>query len=250
MAHAAEPAERSFCADRPGKATPSCTLDQGRVQLEVDMIDSTVDHSAGVRSTDLLIASPQLRIGLTPSAELQLAWTPYEQQTARGQGLNQRVSGVGDVTAGMKLNLTGNRDGVDVALQPFVKLPTARQPLGNGKVEGGMSAPVSISLPSGWSLGLTPELDLFANDGGDGRHLAGAFAVGIGHGLVPNLSFGAEIWMARDFVSRAATQASGDLMLAWTPPGTRDLQLDAGVNLGLNSATPDAQIYAGIAKRF
>jgi hypothetical protein len=29
-----------------------------------------------------------------------------------------------------------------------------------------------------------------------------------------------------------------------------DVQLDAGVNLGLNRATPDVEIYAGVAKRF
>jgi hypothetical protein len=31
--------ERDFCADRPGKATPSCTLDPGRFQIEAGLFD-------------------------------------------------------------------------------------------------------------------------------------------------------------------------------------------------------------------
>ena len=30
---------RDFCADRPGKGTPTCILDQGHIQLEVGLFD-------------------------------------------------------------------------------------------------------------------------------------------------------------------------------------------------------------------
>ena len=249
MAHA-ETAERAFCPARPGKASPTCTVDPGRVQLEVDAYDETFDKSGGVKTTDLTLAAPQLRIGLSADAELQLAWTPYERQTAHGAGTDAAVSGVGDAVVGFKYNLTRNRDGFGAALQPFVKLPTAPRTIGNGKVEGGLTVPLSVPLADGWSLGLSPELDISADDSGSGYHGAGALAAGLSHALTPELSFGAELWAAQDFVSKSQTQASGDLMLAWTPGFAHDLQLDVGLNLGLTAATPDAQLYAGIAKRF
>ena len=30
---------RDFCANRPGKGTPTCVLDVGRLQVEADLID-------------------------------------------------------------------------------------------------------------------------------------------------------------------------------------------------------------------
>ena len=43
-------------------------------------------------------------------------------------------------------------------------------------------------------------------------------------------------------------QRSLDLGAAWLL--TRNLQLDGGVNLGLDRQTPDVQGYAGISQRF
>ncbi|HTK35730.1 MAG TPA: transporter [Caulobacteraceae bacterium] len=249
-ASAAEPGERPFCPARPGKASPACTVDAGRVQLEIDAFDETFDKAGGVKTTDLTLGASQLRIGLTADAELQLAWTPYERQTAHGAGIDGAVSGVGDAVAGLKFNLTGNSDGFGAALQPFVKLPTAPRTIGDGKVEGGLTAPLSIPLAGGWSLGLSPEVDVSANESGSGYHAAGSLATGVSHALTPELSFGAELWVAQDFVSRSPTQASADLMLAWTPGFAHDLQFDVGVNLGLTPAAAGAQAYAGIAKRF
>ena len=110
--------------------------------------------------------------------------------------------------------------------------------------------PISKALPGGWSLGLSPELDLLADASGDGRHAAGAFVVGLGHALSPTVGFGAELWASQDFLSHAPTKATADMLLTWTPAWAHDLQLDAGVNLGLTRAAADAQAYVGIAKRF
>ncbi len=60
----------------------------------------------------------------------------------------------------------------------------------------------------------------------------------------------AELWVQRDFVGSAATQATADLVAAWQPAGLKDVQFDAGVNLGLTRAAPDLEAYVGVAKRF
>lgn len=69
----AEDGERAFCPSRPGKASPTCTVDQGRIQLEIDLFDRTADKSGGFKGTDTVVAVPQLRVGLSPNSEFQLA---------------------------------------------------------------------------------------------------------------------------------------------------------------------------------
>ena len=55
---------------------------------------------------------------------------------------------------------------------PFVKLPTAKHSIGNGKVEGGLAVPISISTGGPVTLMLGPEVDLLADADGDGHHAA------------------------------------------------------------------------------
>ena len=43
---------------------------------------------------------------------------------------------------------------------------------------------------------------------------------------------------------------SFDLAAARQHEGDADLQFDGGVNIGLNDATPDVQVYGGISRRF
>ena len=46
------------------------------------------------------------------------------------------------------------------------------------------------------------------------------------------------------------TTLKPDLGAAWIPSSQPNLQLDGGVNLGLNSRTPGVQAYVGISRRF
>jgi hypothetical protein len=43
-------------------------------------------------------------------------------------------------------------------------------------------------------------------------------------------------------------QYSFDLDAAWL--ADNDMQLDGGLNIGLNRATPDLEIYLGVSRRF
>ena len=94
-----------------------------------------------------------------------------------GGGTHQHNSSFGDIIARVKYALTANDAPVQVALDPFVKLPTADHRLGNGKVEAGMLVATSASLGrSGLTLSLDPELDWVADAEGAGTssHSAGS----------------------------------------------------------------------------
>ena len=115
---------------------------------------------------------------------------------------------------------------------------------------GGVIIPMAVSLPDGFSLGVSPQVDGVPNASGHGRHAAYVAAVGLSHPIGP-ISAGVELWGAiDDDPSGRTTQASLDLMAAFIPKTNANLQLDAGVNLGLTHDTPDVEIAVGVARRF
>ena len=244
---------RPLCPDRPSKGTSACTVDAGHVQVEADLANLTHDASGGVTTDVWVFANPTLKLGVTDAFDIEANLAPYVliRTHDRTSGARTSQSGIGDLFLRAKLNLAGNAGGAfGLALEPYVKAPTAPQGVGDGAWEGGLLAPVSYTLPMGWSLGLTPEADLIANGSGSGRHLAVALPVGLGHAIGP-IAATFELWTSQDFdPTRTTRQYSLDLAAAWQPPRQPNLQLDGGVNLGLNSATPDVQVYVGVARRF
>src|SRR5690349_6437143 len=121
----------------------------------------------------------------------------------------------------------------------MVKIPTAKRPLGNRKLEAGLLLPVSYSLgPSRLSLTATPEIDWVADGDGSGRHLAMTQVASLGWQATSRLSLSAELWGQWDWDPDGTDrQVSADAAAAWLP--SEDVQLDAGANVGLNRQTPD-----------
>jgi hypothetical protein len=237
-----------ICTDRPGKGTATCTVDPGHWQVEVDAADLTHDRSGGVTSELGVLAAANIKYGLTDRLDLELTVTPW--QTSRVGGADA-VSGFGDLLARAKLSLTGQSGPFTAALDPYLKLPTARPGLGDGAYEGGLAVPLAVALPGQTSLAFSPEIDLLQDANGHGRHANLAAALGLGRPLTPTLTGGVELWGAiDDDPAGQVRQASFDLSLAWIPARLRTLQLDGGLNLGLTRSTPNAQAYVGVSRRF
>jgi hypothetical protein len=240
---------RDFCADRPGKATPACILDVGRLQLETGLVDAALQRGGGERDDVYTIGQTEIRYGITSRTELEAVVTPWSVERGRDASGSTRRSGFGDLALGFRTALTDpDGKGAQVSFQGFVSAPTGTHHQGAGDWEGGARLPISTDLGGGFSLGLTPEIDLRRDGDTGGRHLAFASAVSVGHPLGP-LSVGAELWAEADEDPGGhANAASFDLTAAWMA-GT-DLQLDAGLNAGLTHDTPDLEVYVGIARRF
>jgi hypothetical protein len=245
---------RSFCTDRPTKSTGPCTVEAGHWQVESDLFNLTLDRSDGLDTTTWLVTNPTLKLGLTNTVDFELNIAPYEIVTVRDRatGAEGRTTGVGDLIARLKWNLLGDDGGaVAFALNPFVKFPTASHGLGNGAVEGGLIAPLNINLPASWSLTIDPEVDVLENNAGDGRHANLSGLLSFSRPVSKQVTLSAEIWSDVNFDPMATrTQYSADLGAAWIPKSQPNLQLDCGVNFGLNRQTPGAQVYAGISHRF
>ena len=250
-AHAAPAGLRSFCADRPGKATPPCILDAGHLQLEIGLVDYSRQHEHGARANTYAVGASELRVGVSKRSEIEIGWTPWAIERTRDITGANRHAGVGDLVLGVRTALTNpDSGGAAVSLRPFVTAPTATHHMGTGGWEGGVMLPISASLPQQWSLGLMPEVDVARNASGRGTHPAWSGTVAMGHALGP-VALGAEIWGAVDEDPIGRTRrASFDLTAAWTPPSLTDVQFDGGVNAGLNSHTPSLELYAGVSRRF
>ena len=251
-AAAASPTLRPLCPDRPGKATDACTVDQGHFQLEIDAYDVTLQRHAGVTTNTTFAANPTLKYGVTSNFDVELNLVPYIKIRSHSSGTTQADSGLGDLYLRAKyVPISGGPHGLSFGLEPFLKIPTAAHALGNGTVEGGLLLPVGLDLGGGWSLSSTPEFDALQNQATLGRHLAMINVVALSRAFSSGITVSGEVWNSSDF-DRGGTveQYSFDVAAAWQPARDPDLQLDAGVNVGLNGNTPDLQAYVGLSRRF
>jgi len=246
-------AERDFCADRPGKGTPSCVLDQGRWQVELGLIDGARQSDETTKTQALAAGDLFVRYGLTGRTELQLGLAAYERErvTDRTTGARETAEGSNDLSIGLRHSLRNpDGSGLSVALAGFITAPTGARAVRADGFEGGLVLPVSIPLDDDWSLSLSPELDWVSDADGDGRHATYAMTAGVGRGFGP-WSLGVELWVARDDDPDAAvTQSTLDLTAVWSPAALPDAQLDFGLNFGLNDDSPDVEFGVGVARRF
>ena len=244
-AAAAEP--DLICPDRPGKGTGTCTVPKGMVQVETGFIDWTHDEGGGIRSDATMIGSTLVKYGLSDRADVELGFTPL--MTAHSTG-GPTDSGFGDMVVRVKYALTASDAPVAIALDPFVKVPTANRIFGNGKVEGGLTVPIGVPIGKGpLTLSLTPEVDWLSNASGDGYHAAMIQVVGLGIAATPRLALGAELWGQWDYdPSGTGKQVSADGSVTYLI--NNNVQVDGGANFGLNDQTPDLELYTGISVRF
>lgn len=245
---------RPLCTDRPTKSTSPCTVDPGRLQIEADLYNVTFDHSGGSDTTTSLNVNPTLKWGVGKTTDVEVSIAPFETVTARKRAtsITMRDSGIGDLFGRVKFELVGG-DGGDVGfgLVPYIKLPTAPAGVGNGAVEVGLVAPIALNLQAGWSLVIDPEVDDLKNAIGEGRHANYSGLLSVSYLLTQTVTLSAELWGdVNDDPSDQILQASVDIGAAWIPTVSPNLQWDGGVNFGLNSQTPVAQVYVGVSRRF
>ena len=244
---------RDFNTDRPPKANVPYTVDAGHFQYETDLANFAGNQAAGTVHTDAwLVPNPTFKFGLTNNIDLEInALTGvgiHNFDSATGQ--SSTVWGIGDVFMRAKINLWGNDGGSSAfALIPYVKAPTASPYVGNGAVEAGVIAPLSVSLPKGFTLLFNSEIDLLKDSADSGRHTNFINLVTVSHELVKDVTLYVEGWSDynNDPVQKT-TQYSFDLAVAWLV--RRNLQLDGGIDFGLNSSTPKVQVFVGLSQRF
>ena len=250
-ANAPGPGLRDLCPDRPTKGTGACTVDRGRWQVEADLFNTTLQRESGVAVRTTLLANPTLKFGLTDVSDIEVAIAADEivRTVDTVSGAHRSLAGPGDLFLKYKHMLTAQGGAFQAVLLPWIKAPTARRGIGNGAWEAGVVTPLQWTLPGGWQLGASPEVDAIRNGDRRGYHAAASIPVSLTHTIVPGLSASVELWAAEDFDPGGdSRQSSFDLALAQLVG--HDIQLDAGINVGLNRATARSQSYVGVTRRF
>jgi len=237
-----------ICPDRPGKGTSPCTLAAGHAQLELGLFDESFQRRDGVTTDSGNAGALLAKFGVDDRLDVEAGLALHQFQRLHDAGGTVTSSGIGDLVLHAKYNPLAGNSPFALVIGPYLKLPTAGGGLGNGAVEGGVVLPMSYDLGAGWSLAMTPEADALRDASGSGTHANVADVVGLGKSIGP-LTLGAEVWTGQNLdPAGAVRQYSFDLDAAYLTDS--DTQLDCGLNLGLNRATPDLEIYAGISRRF
>ena len=246
---------REMSTDRPDITESPYTVDAGHFQVEMDLVAygyerHNAEHS-DTRGESWSFAHTNLKVGLLNNVDLQLVAPIFNRVRTddRAAGTKTVDSGFGDLTVRLKMNLWGNDGGTTAfAAMPFVKLPTNQDDLGNDAVEGGLILPLAIELPGGWSMGLMAEFDFNEDGDGGGYHTEFVDSITFSHDIVGQLGGYVE------FVSIISTEPDADWIgtvdLGLTFAVSEDIQLDAGVNIGVSRAADDVSPFLGISWRF
>lgn len=244
LASTVQAQDAPICTDRPTKANAVCTVPAGQWQIESAAVDWLRLDQGDSETETLLLGASLLKVGLSSRSDLQLGFTPFVRVTTNGD----HRSGVGDVTFRYKHRLSATNAPVQVAIIPFVKLPTAKTGIGNKMAEGGVALPVSFALGAA-TLTIGPEADWLVDADGHGRHLGTVQLVNLAAAVAPRLTLAGEFWSSWNFDPDGTVwQSSADVAVAYA--ATANVQLDVGANIGLSRNTPDVQLYAGVSKRF
>lgn len=232
----------TICTDRPTKGNSPCTVPEGMIQIEAEPVFWT--RQGDQEAT--IWGGFGIKYGVTNSTDVQLFVSPMVDVRDPSTGLRER--GFGDAVVRIKQRVTPVGAPVQVALLPYVKVPTAGNQLGNGEVEGGMIIPVSFSIGR-VGINVVPSLDLLSSSDQQGRHIQFTGVVAATVPLNSKLSLAGELWTAQNWDPAGTIQQySADAAVTYLL--NSDVQLDVGANFGLNSQTPDVQFYTGISFRF
>jgi hypothetical protein len=246
---------REMSTDRPDKTESPYTVDAGHFQLEMDLVNYGYDRHNVLRDhsvSDVLAIAPfNFKVGLCNNVDLQFVVPTYNIARVRDRRTRERntENGFGDFVLRSKVNLWGN-DGGDTAfgLMPYVKFPTASRNLGNEAYEGGLIAPLAVALPAGWGMGVMTQVDINEDGDGSGHHPEFINSITFAHDIVGDLSGYVE------FFSVVSTDDDADWIgtvdVGLTYGLTENIQLDAGINIGVTRSADDWNPFIGISWRF
>ena len=250
---------RELNTDRPDKTESPITVDAGHFQVETDIVIMSIDRASEYDATTgettiTKTRSPSYnlmnaKVGVTNWMDFQVVVESYTNtKTTVGNEPSTTQKGFGDTTLRLKMNVLGNDGGpVAIGLMPTIKLPTNTDNRGNKKAELGIMMPVGIELPNDFGMGLMLQYNRNKNELNDSAHNEFVTTMTVGHDIIGSLAGYLEFY----------SQASDDVGARWTATIDmgltygigEDIQLDAGLNLGVTDPADDYNPFLGLTFR-
>ena len=244
---------RKFAPDRPTKGFSVRTVDAGHFEIETDLVNYTYSKYLGVTTRNYQALDPTFKLGVTNwmDVEVQFNGLQYTQMFDGGPMPNfQNSTGFGDVFLRTKINLLGNDSGpIGFALIPYVKLPSSTPLISNGAVEGGLIAPLALR-PADFIVTLMTEVDDLKSATSNNRYANFVNLVSVSHGVPGTEGVNAMVELFSSVGTDPGTAPIYTLDFGMNFRLSQHIILDVGLNLGLNSAAPKAQVYTGLSARF
>lgn len=242
---------RNLSADRPDTTESPATVDAGRLQVEMSFFDFERDRQDGRTTNTWNFAATNLKLGLTHNVDLQFVFDALTYERVGGGGAPvTETTGFGDVQVRVKVNLWGNdpAEGEDTAfgVMGFVKIPTGTD-LSNDHVEGGWMFMLGWDGGESWSLGFMAQIDAVYDEAEDDYDAEFLHTAALGFDIAGPLGGFVE------YAGVVSSDADVDYR-AWVNTGMtwtclRNLQLDAGVRVGLTRQTEDVGVFVGMTWR-
>jgi hypothetical protein len=247
----ASSSEPPFVAGRPGNAQTAIAVPKGYLQLESGLASYTSNAQPGVHGQTWTLAQATIRYGLGADTDVELAIFPFTRQVLHIPGADETARGFGNTTLGVLHTFLGaDGNGPSFGMMGFVTFPSANKELVEAQIFDDRMTGGALATGS---LDLTDKVSLTLTLADDARHPSGSAYLNDVWGAI-NLTYaftdkvGSYIEAYGDHTKGSPTQATADL--GGTYLLDRVTQLDAGVNIGMNRATPDATFFVGWAHRF
>jgi hypothetical protein len=245
---------RKFAPDRPTKGFSVRTIDAGHIEIETDLVNYTTANSPDGTTHSVQGLDPTVKLGLTNWMDVEVQFNGL-QHVESSDGTTspfnfQNATGFGDVFLRTKMNLFGNDSGpVGLALIPYVKLPSSTRLLSNGAVEGGLIVPLALR-PDDFIVTVMTEVDDLKSAVGDNRYANFVNLVSVSHGVPGTEGINAMVELFSSVGTDRFTPPVYTLDFGMNFRLSQHVILDIGLNLGLNSTAPKAQLYTGLSARF
>ena len=245
---------REMTTDAARATDSPYTVDAGHFQVEMTLVGYSAykESFEGVMyRLDWWNVGPiNLKVGLFNKLDLQLILEPYNHSYEREHGFSQVTrSGIGDTTVRFKFNCWGNDGGrTAFALMPYMIFPTSAAGLGNDNAKGGLIFPFSAALPWDFYLGLSGSIAKARSTDEDRHHTEYTASAALFRSLFGDLEGYVECFnlvSTESGIGRATTFNTG--LIYWL---TDDLQLNAGVDIGLTTWADDWYAFIGTSWRY
>ena len=260
--------KRDLSTDRPDKTESPYTVEKGRFQFELqpfslafrnnDVNDSIREITRSVDFGGLV------KFGVSDNIDVQLLlmytgeshWLEYKssgggewfEDDTLGGGSKFPTTWFGDPLIRVKINLKGNDDGSSVfALMPYVSIPIGADEATSDNWEGGLIVPAGFAINEKTGAGVMVEFDYVSDEGGDGHHLELVTSATTAVDVSRIIGWYVELFQSVDLAGNQPWVPTFDTGLTFAIG--ENVQLDLGVNLGLNRYADDFTPFLGFSFR-
>jgi hypothetical protein len=194
----------------------------------------------------------QIKIGLLNNLDAEVMIEPYQTITATVEAQSFRpfrrtVSGFGDLSSRVKLNVWGNESGkTALSISGNATFPTANARVGGGRYAAGPSLEFAAQLPGDFELRINSGASISEDDRDKIQSTFGNL-ISLSHPIVGALE---EYSAFNTAVFTSGTDWVGEIKVGLNYRLARNVELYAGGSVGVTDNAMDYQPFIGVAARF